>query len=107
MCKAFGRFVVALLLSVTALGAAGCLGSFKLTTGMWDWNKKATDDKWLNELIFLGMVIIPVYEIGLLVDAIVLNSIEFWKGEESVSTVSSEVGAAETTEPSVGAMPLR
>lgn len=37
--------------------------------------------KFVNELGFLVMVIVPVYGVATIVDAIVLNSIEFWTGK--------------------------
>jgi hypothetical protein len=35
--------------------------------------------------VFLGMVILPVYELATLADVLVLNSIEFWTGNNPVT----------------------
>jgi hypothetical protein len=95
MRSKISRAIAALLLSFVALTGASCLGSFSLTSGLADWNRKATDEKWFNEFIFLGMVIIPVYGFAILVDAILLNSIEFWSGNNPVENSSKDVGTAE------------
>jgi hypothetical protein len=49
-----------------------------------NWNN-SIGDKWTNELIFLIMCIIPVYEISVVLDSIFLNTIEFWTGENPIS----------------------
>jgi len=64
---------------VLALFGTSCLGPNKLFNGLNEWNTKATESKWGNEAIFLGLNIIPVYWVAYAVDVIVLNSIEFWK----------------------------
>jgi hypothetical protein len=64
----------------------GCLGRFAAHNNLATWNQKATDNKWLNELIFLGLVIIPVYELAWLGDAIIFNSIEFWGGKNPMTS---------------------
>jgi hypothetical protein len=37
-----------------------------------------TDSDVANELIFLGMTIIPIYGITYLIDIVVLNTIDYW-----------------------------
>lgn len=61
-----------------------CIGSFGLTNKCYDWNN-SIGDKWINELVFLALNIVPVYEITIFVDAVVLNSIEFWTGNNPVA----------------------
>jgi len=39
---------------------------------------------WADELIFLGMTIIPVYGVASLVDIVVLNTIDYWSGENPI-----------------------
>jgi hypothetical protein len=75
---------------------SSCIGSFGLTNKVLAWNK-TIDNKFVNELIFLAMHIVPVYPITLTVDAIILNSIEFWTGDNPVQagivkTVQGENG---------------
>lgn len=52
-----------------------CIGSFTLTNKLLDWNK-GLGNKWINELVFI--VISPVYGAAAWVDAVILNTIEFW-----------------------------
>ncbi|MDR0969794.1 MAG: DUF3332 domain-containing protein [Lentimicrobiaceae bacterium] len=77
-------------IAVAALALAGCftftscIGSFGLTKKVLDWNK-SVGDKWVNELVFLALSILPVYEITVFADVIVLNTIEFWTGNNPIA----------------------
>ena len=72
---------------VLALGASmtlqSCLGSFALSNKVLNWNRQV-GDKFVNELVFVAFWILPVYEMSLLADILVINSIEFWSGENPV-----------------------
>ena len=72
----------ALLLTATLL-LSSCIGSFRLTNNIKDWNDNI-GDKWVNELVFIALHIVPVYEIAMFVDGVVLNSVEFWTGNSLV-----------------------
>jgi len=72
------------LIAATLL-AVGCYGPFNLTGKLYKWNGTVTENRWANEGIFLGCVIIPVYTITLLGDAIIFNSVEFWTGKNWIS----------------------
>lgn len=74
---------VAVVMSASIL-LSSCMGSFSLTNKMYDINK-SVGSKWVNELVFAACCILPVYEITLFVDAIVLNSIEFWTGKKALA----------------------
>ena len=69
-----------MLLSATILFSS-CIGSFRLTGKVKAWNDKV-GDKWVNELLFIAMNIVPVYSCAMFVDAVVLNTIEFWTGKK-------------------------
>lgn len=56
-----------------------CIGSFTLTNRVLAWNNHV-GNKFINELVFFGLWVLPVYEICCLADVLVLNSIEFWSG---------------------------
>ena len=58
----------------------GCFGRFELVRKTYDFNKEVSSDKWIQWLVFLVITIIPVYGFSAFVDAIVLNSVEFWTG---------------------------
>jgi hypothetical protein len=75
-----------LIAASLALGlfGASCLGPNKAFNSVHDWNMKVSDNRWVNEAVFLGMNIIPVYGVCLFADYIVLNSIEWWTGSNPV-----------------------
>lgn len=64
---------------------SSCIGSFSLTNQLLDWNKELTENKFVNELVFVAMHIVPVYGITCLADVLVLNSIEFWTGNNAIA----------------------
>ena len=76
---------------------SSCIGSFKLTNGLLSWNR-SLDNKLVNELVFVAFCIVPVYGVSILADTLVLNTIEFWSGDNPISsmpetqTVESENG---------------
>lgn len=61
-----------------------CIGSFQLTNKLLSWNRSIADN-WVNELVFVVFWVLPVYEVAGLADILVLNSIEFWSGENPVA----------------------
>ena len=69
------------LVAALSLSTTSCMGPNKAFNGLNDWNAQVTENRWLNEGIFLGLNIIPVYSFALLGDLIVLNSIEWWSGD--------------------------
>ena len=78
------KISAAILLTVAAmLPMQSCIGSFALTNKVLDWNRQV-GDKFVNELVFVAFWILPVYELTGLADILVINSIEFWKGENPV-----------------------
>ena len=64
---------------------SGCYGSFKLVTSVHGWNGSVTDNKFVHELLFIGLNIIPVYGIAAFVDVLIINTIEFWSGTNPIS----------------------
>lgn len=79
----------AAILSVAAVGLAtttGCFGSFQLTRKLYSFNKTVSQDKWVQELVFLGMVIVPVYSLAALADGVFANTVEFWTGTNPVAS---------------------
>ena len=81
------KFMVNAVIAVSlgAMTLSFCIGSFGLTNKVLDWNKGATDNKFINELIFL--VISPAYAVCSVADLFVLNTIEFWTGDKVVANV--------------------
>ena len=50
-----------------------CIGSYALFHKVRGWNEQATGNKFLNELIHIGLWIVPVYEVTFLADILVLT----------------------------------
>ena len=85
MKKNLTKPVIAVLLG--ALTFSSCIGSFGLTNSVLDWNKRATDNKFVNEIIFV--LISPAYAVCSFADLLVLNSIEFWTGNKVIGQVGT------------------
>lgn len=76
---------VAIILTLaSAMLSTSCIGSFSLTNKLLSWNK-SIDNKFVNEVVFFAFWVLPVYEVTVLADALVLNSIEFWSGSNPVA----------------------
>ena len=86
--KVITAFMATLLL-LTAATTPSCIGSFALSNRLLNWNKNV-GNKFLNELVFFAFWILPVYEVCGLADVVVLNSIEFWSGNNPVGTAKAD-----------------
>lgn len=59
---------------------SSCIGSFSLFNQYAEWQRTMSDNKYVNAVV--GFVLMPfVVPVCLLADTLVLNSIEFWSGE--------------------------
>jgi len=76
--------MLATLLLCGVVTFSSCIGSFRLTNNLLSWNK-TIGGKFVNELVFFAFHIVPVYEVAVLADILVLNSIEFWGGRNPVN----------------------
>src|SRR5688500_7596485 len=90
--KRSSRLLAVLCVCFLSLHVSGCFGKFSLTRAMWDFNKNISGNKFVQWAVFLVMVIVPVYGIGTLVDALVINSIEFWTGSNPISSAGTPEG---------------
>ena len=86
MNKMLKQIVVVLLLATMSLMTVGCYGSFTLTKKVYNWNG-SLGDKFVVELVFLGLLVVPVYSIAGGIDAIILNSLEFWTGKNPMTSM--------------------
>jgi hypothetical protein len=64
---------------------SSCLGSFSAFNNLKEWNQEVSDSKFVNNLIFWGLNIIPVYGLFFLGDAVIFNVIEFWDGTNPIA----------------------
>ena len=76
-------FSVCAVLVASSLMFSSCIGSFGLSNKVLSWNQQI-GNKFVNELVFLGFWILPVYEISLIADVLVINTVEFWSGSNPV-----------------------
>ena len=89
-----GRLVAFVtMLAVAPMALTGCYGRFPLTKAVYGLNGDITDDKIIHSVMFWVFLIVPVYGVAMLGDAIVLNLIEFWTGEAiDIGSATSEDG---------------
>lgn len=76
--------VAAVLVLSTSILSSSCIGSFGLFNKVLSWNKQISG-KFENEIVFIAFWILPVYEVSLLADVLVINSLEFWSGSNPVA----------------------
>lgn len=72
-------------LMATSLLFTSCIGSFTAFTSLRDWNESVTDNQFGNELIFIALWVVPVYQIATLGDLLIFNAIEFWGGDNPIA----------------------
>ena len=64
---------------ISSMIFTSCIGSFSLTNRVLNWNKNVSN-KFVNEVVFFAFWVLPVYEVTVAADLLVINSIEFWSG---------------------------
>jgi len=76
--------VFAMLIAMLPLvfGSGGCYGKFPLTNKIYELNGDVSDSNVVKQVTFWVFVIVPVYEVGMLADAIVFNLVEFWTDQD-------------------------
>lgn len=60
--------------------ATSCLGPNHAHDGLRNWNATATETEWVNEVIFLGLSVVPVYSIAMIGDVLIFNTVDYWSG---------------------------
>jgi len=87
------QLVAYLLVGSMATMSVGCFGSFELTKSVYKWND-SMQGKWVKELVFLVLNIVPVYGVASTIDVLILNTVEFWSGKNPMmSTITTDNGA--------------
>lgn len=69
---------------------SSCLGSFQAFNNLKDWNQEISDSRFVNNLVFWGLNIIPVYGLFFIGDTLIFNVIEFWSGSNPIAMKSGE-----------------
>ena len=95
MKKSFTKWVAVAMIGVSSVTFTGWFGSFELTTKLHNWNTNVSS-KFVNELVFLGLCILPAYEFAVLGDLLIFNTIEFWDGSDPLAMAPGEVEESST-----------
>jgi hypothetical protein len=83
------KLIFALVLAGMVISHTGCFGEFGLTRKVYTFNQNA-GGKFVNQLVFWGLLIIPVYEVASVLDLVIFNTIEFWTGSNPVAMAPCE-----------------
>ncbi|MCL5270428.1 MAG: DUF3332 domain-containing protein [bacterium] len=100
------RLFALLLLALSVVPLSGCYGHFPLTRAIYQANGSvggeiqgdSTQKKIAQSAVMWVFVIIPVYGIGAIGDALVFNVVEFWTGE-TVQIGQAQPGATLAQQP--------
>ena len=83
------NLIIAGALSLSLLSSS-CLGSFNAVRSLKTWNDQATNNKFVNNAIFWGLNIIPVYGLFVFADVVIFNLLEFWTGSNPIAMFEGE-----------------
>ena len=83
------KLFFALALTGVMISQTGCFGEFGLTRKVYDFNQNV-GGKFVNNLLFWAMCIIPVYEVVGFLDVVIFNTIEFWTGSNPIAMAPGE-----------------
>jgi len=72
--------LAATALAATLTTASACYGSYGAFHQLHRWNGTVSHDKWGRSAIHFGLWIVPVYELAILGDFLVFNTIEHFTG---------------------------
>lgn len=75
---------MALVAIILTVGVAGCFGNFAATRKVYEFNE-SFGDKWVNQVMFWVLNIVPVYSIASFADVVLFNTIEFWTGSNPIA----------------------
>jgi hypothetical protein len=75
---------------IALLASTGCFGSFATTRAIHNFNRNISPNRWFEWGIFLGLTFVPVYEGAVILDAVVMNSAEFWTGQNPFAPPPSQ-----------------
>ena len=84
------------LFTSLALFSTGCFGSFPITHKVYDFNA-SVGGKFVQTLVFWVFIIIPVYGVATLIDAVIFNLIDFWAGGNSTRVEALPDGSERVT----------
>jgi hypothetical protein len=108
--KSLRRTIGLALIMAMAPLTLSCYGRFPLTHAVYNMNGSAggagethNQHKWIQSVLFWVLWIIPVYQVAIFADAVVLNLIEFWTGDSiDISSVQERDGVRVALESAAG-----
>jgi len=74
------RILAAAAISAMLATVPACYGSYGAFHTLHRWNGGVSGNKWVNSGVHLGLWIIPVYELCILGDFLIFNTIETFTG---------------------------
>jgi len=77
------KTLAALVLGLS-LSTSGCLGADHLYNSIKNWNAELSEQDWINEIVFIGLSIVPVYMLALTGDVLIFNTIDYWTGNDTI-----------------------
>ncbi|MCT8339084.1 DUF3332 domain-containing protein [Flavobacteriaceae bacterium TK19130] len=83
------KSIIAVMLAASIMSTS-CLGSFSAFNNLKDWNMEISDSKFVNNLVFWALNIIPVYGLFYAGDVLIFNVIEFWSGSNPIAMTEGE-----------------
>lgn len=84
--KRFQKLILmATLASFLLMSMFGCYGSFAFTKKVYEFNGSVSGDKFVNNLVFWLLSVVPIYGFAGFADVVVLNTIEFWTGSNPMA----------------------
>lgn len=104
------RLVTVGVLACLVTVSTACYGPFNLTKTLYRWNSNVkgsgeVNSKWMREMVFFGMFVLPVYEFSALLDAFIFNSIHFWTGDSPIKL--SDLGGVGSQVTTLGETTIR
>lgn len=88
MTRSYRRSTLSVALTLGLLAApvlsTGCFGQFQILRNLYGFNRTVSQDRFVRWAVFLAMNIAPVYPVGAVMDAFIVNPVEFWTGDNPV-----------------------
>ena len=82
LSRSWFRGTAAGLALLMGVAAGGCYGTFPLTNALYRANGNISDSTILNSIVMIILALFGAWGVCILVDAILLNSVEFWSGDD-------------------------
>lgn len=88
--KIVSILMASMFLFTTSIINTSCFGSFALTQKVHNFNQNL-GNKFVQELGFIVTFFIPVYGVAAMIDAFIINTIEFWSGSNPLAMNEGDV----------------